>query len=63
MRFWEVFFVMMEKHKRRRRERRKVCTQGEKPKKSEKEKHTHKDISPVHNLFIIPSALIYLWEG
>ena len=55
--------MMMEKHKRRKKKRRKVCMQGEKPKKSEKEKHTHKDISPVHNLFIIPSALIYLWEG
>tara|TARA_B100000482_G_scaffold89144_1_gene64064 strand:- start:560 stop:754 length:195 start_codon:yes stop_codon:yes gene_type:complete len=64
MRFWEVFFMMKEKPKRRRRREEKFACKGEKPEKvGKREKHTHKDISPVHNLFIRPSALIYLWEG
>lgn len=56
--------MMKEKPKRRRRREEKFACKGEKPEKvGKREKHTHKDISPVHNLFIIPSALIYLWEG
>ena len=54
--------MMKEKPKRRREE--KFACKGEKPEKvGKREKHTRKDIPPVHNLFIIPSALIYLWEG
>jgi len=60
MRFWEVFFMMLEKtHKRRRKEK---FAKKAKSQKVNKEKHTQ-DISPMHNLFIIPSALIYLWKG
>ena len=52
--------MMMEKtHKRRRKEK---FAKKAKSQKVNKEKHTQ-DISPMHNLFIIPSALIYLWKG
>jgi hypothetical protein len=44
-------------------EKKSLHARAKSRKKSEKERNTHKDISPVHNLFIIPSALIYLWEG